>query len=71
MLTESYFGVYVYFHGFLSTDGFLAALKPQDHFIFKLVMHWGSSHEGSGRHPRQHGGGCFRAAGRFALILRC
>ena len=34
-------------------------------------VHWGSSHEGSGRHPRQHGGACFRAAGRFALILRC
>ena len=35
------------------------------------LNHWGSSHEGSGRHPRQHGGACFRAAGRFALILRC
>ena len=31
-------------------------------------QHWGSSHEGSGRHPRQHGGACFRAAGRFALF---
>ena len=33
--------------------------------------HWGSSHEGSGRHPRQHGGTCFRVAGRIGLILRC
>ena len=36
-----------------------------------LQYHWESSHEGSGRHPRQHGGACFRAAGRFSLILRC
>ena len=33
--------------------------------LFRLVLqnfHWGSSHEGSGRHPRQHGGG--RGPGR-------
>ena len=27
--------------------------------------HWGSSHEGSGRHPRQHGGGRGRRFGKF------
>ena len=28
-------------------------------------LHWGSSHEGSGRHPRQHGGGRGRRFGKF------
>ena len=27
--------------------------------------HWGSSHEGSGRHPRQHGGGRGRHFGKI------
>ena len=30
-----------------------------------LSTHWGSSHEGSGRHPRQHGGGCGRRFSKF------
>ena len=29
--------------------------------------HWGSSHEGSGRHPRQHGAGRGRRFGKFTL----
>ena len=28
-------------------------------------LHWGSSHEGSGRHPRQHGGGRVRRFSKF------
>ena len=30
-----------------------------------ILVHWGSSHEGSGRHPRQHGGGRGRRFGKF------
>ena len=33
--------------------------------IILLPNHWGSSHEGSGRHPRQHGGGRGRRFGKF------
>ena len=29
------------------------------------LPHWGSSHEGSGRHPRQHGGGRGRRFDKF------
>ena len=29
------------------------------------LYHWGSSHEGSGRHPRQHGGGRGRRFSKF------
>ena len=29
------------------------------------ITHWGSSHEGSGRHPRQHGGGRGRRFSKF------
>ena len=33
---------------------------------FKNInLHWGSSHEGSGRHPRQHGGGRGRRFSKF------
>ena len=31
----------------------------------KYILHWGSSHEGSGRHPRQHGGGRGRRFDKF------
>ena len=34
-----------------------------------MKMHWGSSHEGSDRHPRQHGGGRGRRLGKFTAIL--
>ena len=34
-------------------------------FLIKVLEHWGSSHEGSGRHPRQHGGGRGRRFGKF------
>ena len=34
-------------------------------FLCVLVDHWGSSHEGSGRHPRQHGGGRGRRFAKF------
>ena len=32
---------------------------------YSKPSHWGSSHEGSGRHPRQHGGGRGRRFGKF------
>ena len=32
---------------------------------YALLHHWGSSHEGSGRHPRQHGGGRGRRFSKF------
>ena len=31
--------------------------------------HWGSSHEGSGRHPRQHGGDAVAASENLPQIL--
>ena len=33
--------------------------------------HWGSSHEGSGRHPRQHGGGRGRRFSKFMANSHC
>ena len=32
-------------------------------------LHWGRTHEGVGRHPRQDGGQHFSAPNRFALIV--
>ena len=34
------------------------------------VLHWRSSHEDSGRHPRQHGGGRGRRFGKFTANSR-
>ena len=31
--------------------------RPLSRFRRRIHIHWGASHEGSGRHPRQHGGG--------------
>ena len=41
--------------------------KSATEVIFKAstTLHWGSSHEGSGRHPWQHGGGRGRRFGKF------
>ena len=41
-----------------------AAVAPQIEFP-EGTDHWGSSHEGSGCHPRQHGGGRGRRFGKF------
>ena len=35
-----------------------------------LQGHWGSTHEGSGRHSRQYGGGRGRRFGKFTAISR-
>ena len=35
------------------------------HGVIGPLYHWGSSHEGSGRHPRQHGGGRGRRFSKF------
>ena len=42
-----------------------AVLEKRPDSVFVSVVHWGSSHEGSGRHPRQHGGGHGRRFSKF------
>ena len=44
-------------------------LSQKDHP--KRQLHWGSSHEGSDRHPRQHGGGRGRRFGKFTANSHC